>query len=285
MALKFKKPEVKESRLKFLVYGEMGSGKSTMCCAFPTTAYIDTEDTTSKIKYSQALIDNGGGVINTGDMDEIINQVRELLTCAHNFKTVVIDSLTVAYENLIIEAEKRVGSEFGRHIAEADKKVKQLINLLLRLDMNVIVTCQARKEYGNKMQVVGQTYAGYKRLGYMFDLVLETSVLGRNFSAIVRKSRLAQFETGEDIKFSYAEILKRCGPGAIEKEVETEAKASPEKVAELMHLIEVLGVQPDIIEKWLVIGKCDAFEDMPVVTLDKCIQKLKDKINLKQESK
>lgn len=285
MALKFKKPEIKQQRLKFLVYGEMGSGKSTLGCAFPKAAYFDTEDTSSKLKYAQALTDNGSAVIHTGDMDEIIDQVKALMTTAHEYKTVVIDSLTVAYENLLMEAEKRVGSEFGRHIAEADKKVKQLINLLLRLDMNCVVTCQSKNEYGGGMSVVGKTYVGYKRLGYMFDLVLETSVLGSNFNAVVRKSRLDSFATGEEIKFSYAEVLRRCGAEAIEKPVAVETLPTKEQVAELNRLVTLLNIQEDLIEKWLVKANCDSFDEMPADVVTKCIAQLKARIENKEATK
>ena len=48
MALKFKKPEVKQQRLKAMFFGEMGTGKSSCACQFPNTAYIDTEDTARK---------------------------------------------------------------------------------------------------------------------------------------------------------------------------------------------------------------------------------------------
>jgi len=282
MALKFKKPEVKQQRLKMLVYGEMGSGKSSICCAMPNVAYFDTEDTSSKIKYAKAIADNGGGVINTGDLDEIIAQVKELMTQKHDFKTVVIDSLTVAYENLIIECEKRVGSDFGRHIAAADAKVKQLINLLLRIDANVIVTCQAKKEYGDNMTLKGTTYAGYKRLGYMFDLVLETHVAGKQFYAVVKKSRLDTFETNEDINFNYAEVIKRCGIESLEKAVTPQNLATKEQVGEIKRLVSLLSIPPDMVEKWFTKANCDCFEDMPQEIIAKCITTLQDKINSKE---
>src|SRR5438552_6263550 len=146
MALKFKKPEIKQQRLKAMFYGEMGTGKSTCACQFPFTAYIDTEDTASKKKYAKAISDNQGQVLATGDFDEILSQVKELMSTKHDFKTLVIDSLTIPYDNLQADCERVVGNEFGRHVTAANKKMKLLVNLLLRIDMNVIVTCQAKKE-------------------------------------------------------------------------------------------------------------------------------------------
>ena len=104
--LKFKKPEIKQQRLKAMFYGEMGTGKSTCAAQFPLTAYIDTEDTASKKKYAKMIDDNGGAVLATGDFDEILSQVKELITTKHSFKTLVIDSLTIPYDNLQAECER-----------------------------------------------------------------------------------------------------------------------------------------------------------------------------------
>src|SRR5260370_924727 len=111
MALKFKKPEIKQQRLKAMFYGEMGTGKSTCASQFPKTAYIDTEDTTSKKRYADLINKNNGAVLATGDFDEILQQVKELMSTRHDFKTLVIDSLTIPYENLQADCEKTTGSD------------------------------------------------------------------------------------------------------------------------------------------------------------------------------
>ncbi len=208
MALKFKKPEVKQQRLKAMFYGEMGTGKSTCASQFPNTAYIDTEDTTSKKKYAKMISEGNGLVLATGDFDEILQQVKELMSTKHEFKTLVIDSLTIPYENLQNDCERTTGNDFGRHVTAANKKMKLLVNLLLRMDLNVIVTCQAKKEYGSNMSVIGQTYSCYNRLGYMFDLVFETQIRGDKFYAVTKKSRIDEFPMNEAFIFSYDEVVK-----------------------------------------------------------------------------
>ena len=281
--LKFKKPEIKQQRLKILVYGEMGSGKSTLACSFPKTAYFDTEDINSKIIFAEAITKNGGAVLATGDMDEIIHQVKELISTKHDYETIIIDSLTVAYENAMAEGEKNpdIGSGFGRHIAYADNKTKQLTNLLLRADMNVIVTCQAKREYGDGFKVVGNTYVGFKRLGYIFDLVFETSVLGRNFNATVRKSRLRSFITGDEVAFNYAEIMRRC-----ELEVSNAAPtplvlATVEQVKEAKRLVALLSVTDEVVGKWFTKETVESFEEMETDAIDKYIAAMKKRIEEK----
>ena len=140
MALKGKKPVVMESRLKVLFYGSAGVGKTMASIKFPAPYIIDTEGSTNKPQYVKSIEKSGGAVLMTVDFDEMVNEVRELLTIQHDYKTLVIDSLTLLYNDLLDKAERKVGTEFGRHYGEANKRMKQLLNLLFRLDMNVIIT-------------------------------------------------------------------------------------------------------------------------------------------------
>lgn len=276
--LKFKKPEIKQQRLKAMFYGEMGTGKSTCACQFPQTAYIDTEDTSSKKKYAKMISKNNGMVLATGDFDEILQQVKELMSTKHDFKTLVIDSLTIPYENLQADCERTVGNEFGRHVTAANKKMKLLVNLLLKMDLNVIVTCQAKKEYGSNMSVIGQTYSCYNRLGYMFDLVFETQLRGDKFYAITKKSRIDEFPMNESFSFSYDEVIKRYGADSIEKVVAPQELASNDQVKEAQRLIELFKVSEDTYMKWLEKHNAESFEELSKDVIDKIIEHLKSKI-------
>jgi hypothetical protein len=279
MTLKFKKPEIIPQRLKAMLYGEMGTGKSTCACQFPKTAFIDTEDTTSKKRYAEMIINNGGAVLATGEFDEILEQVKALMTKEHDFRTLVIDSSTIPYDNLVIECERTYGNEFGRHIVAANKKMKQLVSLLLKIDMNVVITAQAKKEYGANMSVIGQTYSGYNRLGYMFDLVFETQVRGDKFYAITRKSRLDEFPMNESFIFNYEEIIKRYDGGILEKAVVLETLATEEQVKEMMRLINLLKIPEDVQEKIKDKANAETFEEMNTVLIQKAIDYYKKQIN------
>lgn len=279
MALKFKKPEVKQQRLKAMFYGEMGTGKSTCACQFPNTAYIDTEDTASKKKYAKAISENNGQVLATGDFDEILAQVKELMSTKHDFKTLVIDSLTIPYDNLQADCERITGSEFGRHVTAANKKMKLLVNLLLRIDMNVIVTCQAKREYsGSNMTVIGQTYSCYNRLGYMFDLVFETQVRGDKFVAVTKKSRIDEFPMNETFSFTFDEVIKRYGAQCIEKDVVPQELASKKQVEEVLRLIDLFKIPEETHIKWTEKHNAESFEELPTDVIQKIIDHLKSKI-------
>jgi cysteine synthase len=278
MGLRFKKPEVKMQRLKAMFYGEMGTGKSMCACQFPFTAYIDTEDTTSKKKYADMINKNGGSVLATGDFEEILQQVKELMSTKHNFKTLVIDSLTIPYENLQADCERVTGSDFGRHVTAANKKMKLLINLLLKMDLNVIICCQAKKEYGSNMSVVGQTYNCYNRLGYMFDLVFETQIRGDKFVAITKKSRIDEFPMNETFSFSYDEVIKRYGAECIDKDVVPQELADKDQIKEVERLIDLFKVPEETWMKWVEKHNAESFDELPKDVIQKIIDHLKSKI-------
>jgi hypothetical protein len=278
MALKFKKPEVKQQRLKAMFYGEMGTGKSTCVSQFPNTAYIDTEDTTSKKKYAKLISDNNGQVLATGDFEEILQQVKELMTTKHDFKTLVIDSLTIPYDNLQNDCERITGNEFGRHVTAANKKMKLLVNLLLRIDMNVLITCQAKKEYGNNMSVIGQTYSCYNRLGYMMDLVFETQIRGDKHIAVTKKSRIEEFPMNESFSFSYDEVIKRYGAECIDKAVVTQELATKKQVAEVYRLIDLFKIPEETYAKWQEKHNAESFEELSGDVIQKIIDHLLSKI-------
>ncbi len=200
------------------------------------------------------------------------------MSTKHDFKTLVIDSLTIPYDNLQADCEKVVGSDFGRHVTAANKKMKLLVNLLLRIDMNVIITCQAKKEYGGNMSVIGQTYACYNRLGYMFDLVFETQLRGEKFFAVTKKSRIDAFPMHESFSFSYAEVIKRYGNASIEKEVVPQTLADKKQVDELNRLIKLLKISDDVSTKWKEKHNAESFEELSADVIQKIIEHLKLKI-------
>lgn len=278
MALKAKKPSVIESRLKALFYGSAGVGKTLASVQFPAPYIIDTEGSTNKPQYVKAIDKVGGAVLMTVDFDEMINEVRELLTTKHEYKTLVIDSLTLLYNDLLDKAERKVGTEFGRHYGEANKHMKQLLNLLFRLDMNVIITSHSKNEYGQNLAVLGQTFDCYKKLDYLFDLVFEIQKRGQDRVGIVRKSRIEAFPDGETFPFSYDEIAKRYGPHILERDAIEQKLATPEQTKELIRLIDLLKIEPEICQKWLDKAMADNWTEMPYDAMQKCIDFLQSKI-------
>ena len=157
-----------------------------------------------------------------------------------------------------------------------DKKFKRLLNLLNRIDMNVIVTAHGKIEYGQNMVKLGTTFDGWKRWPYAFDLIIELEKVGEERRAIVKGSRIKTFKEGEPFTWSYEEFLKRYP--IISKEVVTLPLATPEQVAELNSLLESVKLPEDTVDKWLLKAAVDKLEDMTSDAISKCISYIKDKL-------
>ena len=278
MALRGVKPVTIQKRLKALFYGMPGSGKSTAAASFPRTYFIDTERGVENDQYGTLITENGGAIFQTCDFEELLKEVKCLLAEKHEYKTLVIDPLTTIYNDLLDKSATKNGTEFGRHYGEANKKMKQLLNLLVRLDMNVIITSHAKNEYGASMVITGQTFDCYKKLDYLFDLVFEVHKRGKERVGLIKKSRVESFVDGETFPFCYEEIARRYGRDILEKDQTPESFADAKQVKEINRLILLLKIPEETSQKWLEKAKSESFDEMPSDALQKCIDHLQSKI-------
>jgi hypothetical protein len=198
-------------RVKAFFYGDAGTGKTTCAINFPKPYYIDTERGSEHSQYIETLKTNGGVVFQTRDYDDLYKEVRALASERHPFETIVIDPITPIYNNLVDAYGQKVGTAHGRHYGEANKAFERLIDLLLRVDMNVIITAHGKKEYGSDLAVHSTTFDGYKKLSYIFDLVIESKTIGKNYIGVVKKSRISTIPTNEEVAFNYKAISELYG--------------------------------------------------------------------------
>lgn len=279
--LKAVKPSAIQKRAKMLFYGSAGVGKTTAAIQFPFPYLIDTEKGADNAQYVKLLEQSGGVIYQTTDFDELVEQVYALLTETHNYKTLIIDPFTTIYNDLVEKAGRKHGTEFGRHYNEANKAVKHLLNLLLRLDMNVIITSHAKNEYASGMTVIGQTFDCYKKLDYLFDLVFEIQKRGKDRVALVKKSRIESFPDGEVFPFSYTEVANRYGREVLERDAVAEKLAEPAQVSEIGRLIDLMKIPEEVSEKWLEKLSASTFAEMRSAD----IQKIIDQLHLKLTGK
>lgn len=278
MALRGINPESIQKRLKVFFYGGAGVGKTTTSIQFPKPYIIDTERGAENSQYIEMLKKHEGAIFQTSDFDELLKEVMALLTEKHDFKTLIIDPLTIVYNDLIEKCSIQFGTEFGRHYNEANKKMKRLLALLIRLDMNVIITSHSKNEYGKDMTVLGQTYDCYKKLDYLFDLVLEVKVRGSERTAIVRKSRIDTFPVDSNFKFSYDEIADRYGRQTLERDVTPEVLATEEQLLELNQLIQLHKITEITIYQWLTKAGCSSLEELNQDIITKLLNYLRAKV-------
>ncbi len=279
MALRGKKPEPMEKRLKALFFGEAGAGKTTAAIQFPRPYVVDTEKGAVNDQYGALIIERGGALLLENDFNEIVREVTALLSEKHEYRTLIIDPITTVYNDLIEKCEMEMaaksktgdGTEFGRHYSEAKKRWGRLANLLNRLDMNVIITSHQKNLYGDKMAVLGKTFDGPKGLDYMFDLVFEVAKRGNERVGIVRKTRVQAFVDGDLFPFTYDNVAERYGRAILERDAAPVVLATKEDADALLALLAERKDGDDLLAKWLSKAEASTLSEMPAEAVTKCI--------------
>lgn len=282
MSLDAVKPSKIQKRFKALFYGGPGLGKTLTAIKFPRPYVIDTEGGCENDEYVEILEKEEGALLKTLDSQLILSNIKSLLTEKHQYKTLVIDSLTYLYQSLLEEADAnpRISEGFGGYYKYANKYIKKLILNVLKLDMNVIVICHSKDKYkvnGKEMDVEDRIADGPKDLGHMFDIALEISRNG-NISSLsyanIKKSRVKGLKEGETIQFNYNEISSRYGKETFIKDSVPVKLATEEQVSQIENLIESLEIPFSTTNKWLKKANVDSFREMDEKTIIKCIEHL-----------
>ena len=249
---------------KILAYGAPGVGKTWTSLDFPNVFYIDEEDGASLQHYTDKLKASGGVYFGPDqgslDFNEVIGQIQALATEDHSYKTLVIDSFTKLFNTAIANEAQRLENEHKKNEFGIDKKpavsqTKKLINWISKLDMNVILICHEKAEWGmdskGERTQIGMTFDGYDKLAYELDLCLNIVKTGPSRLARIRKSRLLGFPDGESFAWSYPEFAKRYGQAVIERKSEKIQLITLEQLAEIGRLMEIVKIPEDWQEKLL----------------------------------
>ncbi len=209
------------------------------------------------------------------DFDVIADQLRALGTTKHEFKTVVIDSITkVWYAKWSAESE-RLGDKdvFGAAKKAPIRAMRRLISLVDRIDLNVWFVAQETAEWQTvkgERQEVGRVPDVWDKLGYELDLCLRVEKFPAMRAATVWKSRLIGFpdndrfdlqRDGKDL--SYEAISSRHAKDAIEAEAKPIELVSTEAVVEIKRLLEAVRVSEEDVDRLLTKAKAERVEDLP----------------------
>jgi AAA domain-containing protein len=291
MALKAKKPEVKEKRLKLFLFGPPGSRKTTSALQFPKSVLIDMERGSEQ--YTKTIEKAGSIVLDTNNPEEVVAEVRSLLTEKHSYRTLILDPMTIYYEGVQekwsrtferyakTDKEKEL-QDFGmRYWGRVKGEYKGFLRMLKQLDMNIIVTSHQKDIYGPNMQKVGIGPESMKGDNYFFDYVFSLNVVGGKAIAHTEKQRCEPLEPPkfpEDFEWSYANFLKFYGREIIEREAVEVPLASPEQVAEITRLLDIVKVNEEDVTKLFTKHDVDAWDELTAEAIQKYIDTLKKKI-------
>jgi hypothetical protein len=268
----------KPSKPKILIFGRPGVGKTWASIDFPSVYYIDTEGGANLDHYTDKLKKAGGAYFGPEqgslDFDTVIEEVVSLATVKHEYRTLVIDSFSKLYNTERSRPPRRAATTSGGIRRRQTEPTRKLIRWLDKLDMNCILICHEKDKWQNGEGGVGQTFDGWDKLEYELHLALRITKAGASRKAKVIKTRLKEFPDAESFDWSYLEFAKKYGQDVIEMKSEPIAVASVEQVQKLTTLVEILRVDPDVIEKWKDKAGVDEFSEMDVETIQKCIDHL-----------
>ena len=284
MALKAKQAiDVKPTKPKFMISGESGVGKTMFALEFPKPYLIDSEGGATRQQYQEKLKKTGGAYFGkeegSQDFRAVIEEVKQLCTTKHEYKTLIIDSFTYLYMLEASEAEAKGGSDFGRDKKMANIPTRQLISVLEKCDLNIILVCHSKTKWerrGKDIIDTGSTFDGYDKLEYILDLWIEILKGGKTFQ--VKKSRVQSLIQGDSYPLTYDKFAELYGKETVERASVPVTLANFAQLTQLSQLIEALNIPEEHQEKVLKSFNADKWDELTEDECQKVITSLQKKI-------
>jgi hypothetical protein len=259
----FTKATSVNKKLKVLVYGASGSGKTHFALTFPKPAVIDTEGGTELFSDRFDF-----DVLRTKDFNEVLKAVET----ASGYETVVIDPVTVLWQVIMeagqIAAENRQRAK-NRNPDEATltprdwgvikRKVNALYTRLVNMPCHVVVAGRIKdinEQRGNEVTKVGERVDAEKSTEYLFDIIVKLQVDkdGKRWGIIEKdRSGKLQGKRIQDPSFAtFADILKTMQAGKTTVKAQDPTQAAETVAAEfddtqldadIAHAVEVVEAE------------------------------------------
>lgn len=245
-----KKAELKDSKIKIMIWGEPGAGKSRFGLSAPSPLVIDLEGSTrlyaNEFDFWVAEMDKTNKEINT-PVNLTYKIIQEIVAGEYKDRqTIVIDPVTDLLDNLetacLAQYEKQIGKsvatlnalEKGKWYSFRRDKAREVLNQIKDLPMNVILVTRTKNVWGkneeNKMAPIDKTYDALDIVESLMDVVIQLKKDGKDdVKAIVKKSRLGNLPDILDVR-DYSSITKAIEEANTKKEVTLE-KEKPDKTA------------------------------------------------------
>ena len=285
MATKLKAVDPKTaepSKPKVLIFGKAGVGKTWTSLDFPSVYYIDTEGGADMEHYTDKLKKSGGVYfgVDQGSLsfETILEQVEALATENHQYKTLVIDSISKIFSMEIAKEGERLGDKnaFGADKKPAVAYMRRLLSWLTRIDMNVILVAHEKPEWGinskGQREEVGATFDAWDKLSYELHLALNIFKVAGQHKARVTKSRLLGFKDAEVFEWSYESFANKYGKDVIEGIVKPVSLVTAEQLQTITNLLDTVKLPVNQIDKWFTAAKCEKWEEMDSDKAEKIIE-------------
>lgn len=279
--------EIKPGKTKGLIFGASGVGKTWFTLSFPTPYYFDTEGGADLKHYQERLKAAGGAYLGpsdgTLDFNFLIEQMQVLATEKHNYKTLIVDSITKLYQTAIANEQETLGEKdvFGASKKPAIRYMRRLVNWATKLDMNIWFVAHEISEWGlvnGQRQEIGKVPDVWDKLIYELHLTLLAQKRGGNRVAVVRKSRLVGFPDADSFPLEYSDFAERYGKDYIEAPSTNIVLASADQVKEINRLLEIVKVSEADVEKVLTKANAEKWEELSEEQAAATVNWLKKKI-------
>lgn len=283
MAFKGKKPElIKRSKPKFIISGKSGVGKSFYMLDFPKPFVIDCEGGAVEPQYVEKMKASGawhmGKEDGSQDFNTVIDQIKQLATTKHDYKTLIIDSFSKLYNLTAAIAEEKVGSTYSADKKEAQKPTRQLQIWMDKLDMTIALVCHSKDKWEKGQPTGTTTFDGWDKLEYDLNLWIELILSGRTRSIVVRKSRIAGFILGNSYPADYPTFARNYGPEVMDEAPVILELALPDQIAEAKDLMTLFNISEEDQKKGLKKYDADEYEELSKEQIDQIITTLKSRI-------
>ncbi|MBF0607415.1 MAG: ATP-binding protein [Magnetococcales bacterium] len=289
----FKRAATIDRRVKLFLWGDSGAGKTTLALQFPSPVVIDFEGGT-------ALYGNSFGfdVLQSNSPDEVMSAIDWLLKNKHNYKTLVVDPITILWDALqkkwsdIFLTRNKVSKGYKHEFYDMQPKdwqtvkseFKDILRKLIALDMNVIVTAREKIKYkeGSMMIAMGETFDGEKSLPYMFDTIVRLYLdkNGRHIGTCLkdRSNRLPK----QDFEVSYSFFEQIFGKDNLTRAAQSVSLITEEQKERLGELLRQFKVTEEQLHSRLSAYDAESIDDLTTQNAEVIIHKLEDALKNKE---
>lgn len=230
----FTKATPVQKKLKILLYGGSGTGKTLAALSFPRPAVIDAENGTDLYAGRTGVPSFSVLRIKTfAELEKAIAYIQA--DKGKQFDTLVIDSISVFYDVQKEAASKTAANnDLGyREWAKINNRMVYLYNALTNLPVHVVVIAREAVEYetkGGNLTKVGTKPDADKRLVYMFDFIIR---MKDDHSGDVVKSRGAsQLKTMSQVNWqAFAKIADMFTDGQTVPAIDEDTAAQMDSAA------------------------------------------------------
>lgn len=227
----FKPAHQVKKRLKMLIYGESGVGKTTLALTLPfggKVALIDMEGGADL--YAEAEGIPAFDVVRTKSYQDVMNALSYLNEGKSPYAAVVVDPISVLWSIIVEAGSKSESAVTQREWGVIKRKMNAVYNLLVNLPLHVVVIARAKDEYKND-EKIGMKADAEKGLVFLFDVILRMGLTqdGKRAAEVIKDRSNTFGRVIQDVRADlFAPLLGKVSNGQVNAHQQTDAEASDE---------------------------------------------------------